>query len=61
MRGERAVVREDPVATPELAHEGVRVGQGGGAARAPSDVADGEQGLDGVLAEEMGERAVRGG
>src|SRR6185503_14908670 len=43
---------------PELAHEGVRVGQARLPAGAAADVADGEQRLDRVLAEEAGQRAL---
>src|SRR5438046_1257494 len=58
---QRAVVREDPMPAPELATDRVRVRERLRAARAASDMADREQGLDRIVGEETRERALGGG
>src|SRR5439155_12807216 len=56
----RAVVGEDPVTTPKLAHERMRIRQARSTARAPANVSDRQERLDWVLAQEACKRAMRG-
>src|SRR5690348_12343663 len=53
-----AVVREHPVAAPQLAHERMRVREPDAAARLAAHVRDREQRLDRMLADELRERRV---